>query len=85
MREQGYELQEREQDERLLLPPAEFVSNLAFIARTVGGAYVAFSQLTHPGNMPIRVLQNNIILHFENATPGILEKHIEWVMKASDE
>ena len=40
---------------------------------------MAFLQSTHPGNMPIRVLQNNVIHHFENARVDTLKKHKEWV------
>lgn len=40
---------------------------------------MTFSQSTHPGNMPIRVLQNNVIHHFENVRDDALEKHKKWV------
>lgn len=40
---------------------------------------MTFSQSTHPGNMPIRVLQNNVIHHFENVRDDALEKHKRWV------
>jgi hypothetical protein len=42
---------------------------------------MAFSQSTHPGNMPIRVLQNNVIYHFENIRDDALGRHKEWVKK----
>lgn len=42
---------------------------------------MVFSQSTHPGNMPIRVLQNNVIHHFENIRDDSLSRHIEWVKK----
>ncbi len=38
-----------------------------------------FAQSTHPGYMPIRVLQNNVIHHFENVRDDALEKHKRWV------
>ncbi len=40
---------------------------------------MTFTQFTHPGNMPIRVLQNNVIHHFENVRDDALEKHKRWV------
>lgn len=40
---------------------------------------MTFSQSTHPGNLPVRVLQNNVIHHFENVRDDALEKHKEWV------
>ena len=40
---------------------------------------MTFPQSTHPGNMPIRVLQKNVIHHFENVRDDTLEKHKEWV------
>jgi hypothetical protein len=40
---------------------------------------MSFSQTSHPGNMPIRVLQNNVIHHFENVRDGALERHKQWV------
>ena len=40
---------------------------------------MTFTQSTHPGNMPIRVLQCNVIYNFENVRSGALEKHKEWI------
>jgi len=40
---------------------------------------MTFLQSTHPGNMAIRVLQYNVIHHFENVRDDALEKHKEWV------
>ena len=38
-----------------------------------------YSQNSHPGNLPIRVLQHNVIAHFENFKPYVLAQLEKWV------
>lgn len=40
---------------------------------------MTYSQTSHPGFLPIRVLQHNIISHFENFTPDALLQLEKWV------
>jgi hypothetical protein len=42
---------------------------------------MTFSQSTHPGNMPIRVLQYNVIHHFESVRDDAIQRLQEWVNK----